>query len=92
MEKCIKGIEPNPVGLDIVHRSVGLVTALNPVIGYKAASKLAKKALETGRPIRELVLEEGLLDEEALDRILSPERMTRPGIPGHKHGNENERA
>ncbi|MGY5876096.1 MAG: aspartate ammonia-lyase [Candidatus Thorarchaeota archaeon] len=87
MEKCIKGIEPNPVGLDIVHRSVGLVTALNPIIGYKAASKLAKKALETGRPIRELVLEEGLLDEEALDRILSPERMTRPGIPGHKHAN-----
>ncbi|MHA2141960.1 MAG: aspartate ammonia-lyase [Candidatus Thorarchaeota archaeon] len=84
-EKCIKGIEPNKAGLDIVHRSVGLVTALNPIIGYKAASRVAKKALETGRPVREIVLEEGLMDEKELDDVLSPEKMTRAGIPGHEH-------
>ncbi|MFW9786475.1 MAG: aspartate ammonia-lyase [Candidatus Thorarchaeota archaeon] len=84
-EKCIKGIKPNPAGLDIVHRSVGLVTALNPVIGYNAASRVAKQALDTGRPVREIVLEEGLLDAGWLDVLLSPERMTQPGIIGHEH-------
>jgi aspartate ammonia-lyase len=84
-EKCIKGIKPNKPGLDIVHRSVGLVTALNPIIGYKTASRIAKKALETGRPVREIVLEEGLMDEKHLDEVLSPEKMTRAGIPGHDH-------
>ncbi|MHA2359514.1 MAG: aspartate ammonia-lyase [Candidatus Thorarchaeota archaeon] len=85
-EKCIRGIQPNKVGLDIVHRSVGLVTALNPVIGYKAASRIAMTALDTGRSVREIVLEEGLLDAKQLDEILSPERMTRAGILGHEHG------
>jgi aspartate ammonia-lyase len=89
-EKCIKGIKPNPAGLDIVHRSVGLVTALNPVIGYKTASRLAKLALDTGRPIREIILEEGLLDDQFLDVLLSPERMTRAGLPGHDHKHTNE--
>ncbi|MGQ4911077.1 MAG: aspartate ammonia-lyase [Candidatus Thorarchaeota archaeon] len=84
-EKCVKGIKPNMEGLNIVHKSVGLVTALNPVIGYKAASHVAKVALETRRPIRDIVLEEGLLDEDWLDVILSPERMTKAGIIGHQH-------
>ncbi|MFW9956555.1 MAG: aspartate ammonia-lyase [Candidatus Odinarchaeota archaeon] len=84
-EKCIKGIRPNPSGLDVVHRSIGLVTALNPIIGYEASSRIAKKALETGRPIREIVLEEGLLDKDWLDFILSPSRMTKAGILGSKH-------
>ncbi|MHA1770596.1 MAG: aspartate ammonia-lyase [Candidatus Thorarchaeota archaeon] len=74
--KCIKGISPNPEGLEVVYRSVGLVTALNPYIGYKAATKIAKEALATRRPIREIVLEKGLLDEKTLDEVLSPERMT----------------
>ncbi|MHA1136245.1 MAG: aspartate ammonia-lyase [Candidatus Thorarchaeota archaeon] len=89
-EKCIKGIEPNSDGLDIVHRSVGLVTALNPVIGYKAATRVAKQALDTGRPIREIVLEEGLMDEAWLDIMLSPKRMTQAGILGHEHKETKE--
>ena len=84
-EKCIKGIQPRTEGLNIVHRSVGLVTALNPIIGYKAASKIAKMALNTGRTVRELVLEEGLMDEKWLDLVLAPERMTRPGTAGREH-------
>ncbi|MFW9910224.1 MAG: aspartate ammonia-lyase [Candidatus Thorarchaeota archaeon] len=90
-ERCIVGIKPNPVGLDVVHRSVGLVTALNPVIGYKAATRIAKAALETGRTVRELVLEEGLLDEATLDKLLSPARMTRSGIEGHNHHSVSSR-
>ncbi len=78
-EKCIAGIRPNKAGLDVVYRSVGLVTALNPVIGYKAASRVAKKALETGRPVREIILEEKLVEPTLLDTLLSPERMTRGG-------------
>lgn len=83
-EKCIRNIEPRKEGLDIVHKSIGLVTALNPIIGYKAASRVAKIALDTGRPIREIVLEEGILDEEWLDLILSPERMTKAGVLGYQ--------
>jgi aspartate ammonia-lyase len=89
-EKCVKGIKPNPLGLDIVHRSVGLVTALNPIIGYKAASRVAKKALDTGQPIREIILEEGLLDAAWLDVLLSPERMTQAGTLGHEHKKTKE--
>lgn len=81
-EKCIRGIKPNPAGLDVVHKSVGLVTALNPVIGYKAATRIAKKALDTGKSIREIALEEGVMDEEWLDFLLDPERMTRPESRG----------
>ena len=90
-EKCIAGIKPNPVGIDIVHRSVGLVTALNPVIGYEAASRIAKKALDTGRPVREIVLEEGILDEDWLDFLLSPERMTQPGMPDFPNKKDENR-
>lgn len=89
-EKCIKGIQPNHAGLDIVHRSVGLVTALNPIIGYKAATRVAKQALDTGRSIREIVLEEGLMDEDWLDLVLSPKRMTQAGILGHDHSKRSE--
>jgi aspartate ammonia-lyase len=89
-EKCIKGIKPNHVGLDLVHKSVGLVTALNPVIGYKAATRVAKQALDTGRSIREIVLEEGLMDEDWLDLLLSPKRMTQAGILGHNHSKKSE--
>ena len=84
-EKCIRGIKPNLAGLDVVHRSIGLVTALNPIIGYEASTRIAKKALDTGRTIREIVLEEGLLDEEWLDFILSPTRMTKAGKLNPKH-------
>jgi aspartate ammonia-lyase len=84
-EKCIRDIVPRKEGLDVVHKSIGLVTALNPVIGYKAATHVAKVALDTGRPIRDIILEEGILDADWLDLILSPERMTKAGGLGYKH-------
>ncbi|MGO1257528.1 MAG: aspartate ammonia-lyase, partial [Brachybacterium sp.] len=59
-------------------RSIGVVTALVPVIGYAAATDVAATALDTGRPVADLVLERGLLDETRLKALLSPASMTRP--------------
>ncbi|MDQ8154594.1 MAG: aspartate ammonia-lyase [Gemmatimonadota bacterium] len=74
--KCIEGITANPDRLrDFVQRSVGIVTALVPVIGYEACTDVAKDALATGRGVYELVLERGLLTKEQLDEALDPRRM-----------------
>jgi aspartate ammonia-lyase len=59
-----------------------VATALNPYLGYAATAEIAKDSVATGRSIRELVLERGLLSAADLDRILSVEAMTRPGIAG----------
>lgn len=56
----------------------GVVTALNPVIGYKHSTKIAKEALETGKGVYELVLEHDILSKEDLDTILEPENMIKP--------------
>ena len=55
-----------------------VVTAPNPVIGYKNSTKIAKEAIETGRSVYDLVLEHGILSKEDLDTILAPENMIRP--------------
>ncbi len=75
--KCIEGITVNADHcLDMVHGSIGIVTALNPYIGYKASTKIAKEALETGRRVYDLVLEHGLMSKEKLDEALDPKAMT----------------
>jgi aspartate ammonia-lyase len=63
---------------EYIERSIGVVTALNPVLGYDATTELAKEALETGRGIVELVREKGLLTEEEMTAVLDPEKMTGP--------------
>lgn len=81
-ERCIAGIEVNRDVVDgYVRHSIGVITALVPVIGYAAATEVASEALETGRPVAELVLERGLLDERRLAGLLSPSSMTRPVRP-----------
>ena len=80
---CLSGIVANEETMKhYVETSVGIITAVNPHIGYETASQIAKEALETGRPVRELCLEKGVLTEEELDIILHPEEMTEPGISG----------
>ena len=77
--KAIDGITANEeVCMNMVKNSIGIVTALNPYIGYKASSKIAKEALETGRGVYDLVLEHKLLTKEKLDDLLKPERMIKP--------------
>ena len=76
---CIEGIKANEdVCRGYVRNSIGIVTALNPIIGYKNSTKIAKEALETGGSVYDLVLEHGVLNKEELDTILSPENMICP--------------
>lgn len=80
-ERCVRGITANKERcLEMVSNSVGLVTALNPVIGYKNCSAVAREATLSGRPVRDIVLEKGLLTAEDLDHILSPKQLTEMGI------------
>ena len=68
----------------MVENSVGIVTAINPHVGYETASQIAKEAIHSGRPVREICLERGILTEEELDVILDAKEMTAPGISGAK--------
>lgn len=77
--RCIDGITANEEKCkNEVYNSIGVVTALNPVIGYKNSTKIAKEALETGKSVYDLVLEHDILTKEDLDTILSPENMLHP--------------
>lgn len=77
--RCVEGITANADRCRAyVHNSIGVVTALNPVIGYKNSTKIAKEAMETGRSVYDLVLEHGILTKEDLDTILAPENMIKP--------------
>jgi aspartate ammonia-lyase len=67
---------------ELLDRSTATATALSPYIGYAATADIAAAAVATGRSIRELVLERGLLDGAQLDDILSPTSMTRGGVTG----------
>jgi aspartate ammonia-lyase len=81
-ERCVNGITANREHMaKTVRESIGLVTALNPYIGYSAASEVAREALDTGKTVYDLVLEKKLLSKEQLDEILRPENLTRPGRP-----------
>jgi aspartate ammonia-lyase len=74
--KCIEGITVNAEHCyEMVKNSIGIVTALNPYIGYKASTKVAKKALASGRSVYDIVLEEGLMTQEKLDEALDPKAM-----------------
>ncbi|RBP38037.1 aspartate ammonia-lyase [Roseimicrobium gellanilyticum] len=77
--RCIVGIEANRERcLQYVHNSIGLVTALNPVLGYERSAAIAKEALKTGGSVYDLVLQKGWLTKERLDDLLKPENMTHP--------------
>ncbi|MFA9374485.1 MAG: aspartate ammonia-lyase [Poseidonibacter sp.] len=77
--KCIDGITANEqICKDLVLNSIGLVTALNPYIGYSNATKVAKEALETNRSVYDIVLEKELLTKAQLDEYLKPENMIHP--------------
>ncbi len=78
-ERCILGITANQEHCRrLVEHSIGLVTALNPVIGYERSTAIADEALRTGKSVVEVVLEKGYLSREALEELLSPENMTHP--------------
>ena len=77
--RCVNGIEADRERcLGLVENSIGLVTALGPVLGYETCSRIARRALDERRTIAEVVLEEGLLTETRLNELLRLEAMTRP--------------
>ncbi|UTW10155.1 aspartate ammonia-lyase [Marinobacterium rhizophilum] len=79
-EKCIVGISANEEHCaSMVHNSIGIVTALNPFLGYENATRIAKRALQENRSVVELVEEEGLMAPEQLREVLRPERMVATG-------------
>lgn len=72
----MEGITPNPDRMRwFVENSIGIVTALVPVLGYETSSEIAKEALNTGRGVYELVLEKRLMSKTDLDKTLNPESM-----------------
>ncbi|MEO7999009.1 MAG: aspartate ammonia-lyase [Gemmatimonadaceae bacterium] len=78
-ERCVNGITANVDRMRyFVEHSIGIVTALVPVIGYEAATEIAKTALDSGRGVFDIVLERGLLTRDQLDTILNPAAMTAP--------------
>ena len=80
IDNCISGITANRDRCEqLVESSVGLATALCPYVGYKKAAEIAKQSLETGIPVRELVMQSGLLTEEQLKQGLDLVAMTQPG-------------
>ena len=78
-ERCIQGITANQeICRSYVENSIGLVTALNPILGYEKSSEIANQALQTGSSVYEIVLQKGYLSQEELEDWLKPENMTRP--------------
>lgn len=78
-ENCISGITANTNRCKkLVDNSVGIVTAITPYVGYEKAASIAKSAIKTGKPVKEIILQNGILKESELDRILDPISMTEP--------------
>ena len=83
--RCVEGIKADVArSRELLDRSTATATALSPYIGYASTAEIAKESVKTGRTIREIVLERGLMDHEKLDRVLSTEKMTQPGIVGEE--------
>ncbi|MEQ1572900.1 MAG: aspartate ammonia-lyase [Vicinamibacterales bacterium] len=83
--RCVDGIESDAARCrELLDRSTAAATALNPYIGYAKTAEVAKESVRSGKPIRQIVLERGLLDAATLDRVLSVEGLTLPGIAGQE--------
>jgi aspartate ammonia-lyase len=82
---AISGLEANRARCQaFVDQSFGIVTALNPHLGYEVAARLVKEALQTGESIKSMIIERGILTQEEVDEILDPIQMTTPGISGER--------
>ncbi len=86
-DRCVDGITANRDALRArVENSIGIVTALNPYIGYAAATSVAAEALESGKGVAEIVLARGLMSRAELDDVLRPEVLTQPRALPHRQG------
>ena len=80
-ERCVEGLQATDRGPELVERSPMLATALNPVIGYDEAAKLAKESIRTGKSIRQLARAKGVAEKQ-LNKVLDLGKMTKPGLEG----------
>ena len=84
--RCVVGITANEdVTKGYVNNSIGIITYLNPLIGHHNGDLIGKEAAKTGKSVRDLVVEKGLLDEETVDKVLSPENLLHPTFQGELH-------
>jgi len=82
LTRCLPGIKANEEACrGFLENSLGLVTALNPIIGYMKAAEVAKESQKTGRSIKEIILEKGYLTPAQMEKVLDPGPLTKPGIP-----------
>ena len=82
-DRCVKGIEANEArAKELLEKNPSIATALNPYIGYEAATEVAKEAAKAGLSVRDVVEEKGLLKPEEINEALDVRRMTEPGLPG----------
>ncbi len=80
-ERCVEGLQATDRGPELVERSPMLATALNPILGYDEAAKIAKESIRTGRSIRQLARSKGVSDA-TLNKVLDLGKMTKPGLEG----------
>jgi aspartate ammonia-lyase len=79
IENCITGIQANRDKCnEDVEKSTGIVTAMAPYIGYQRSAAIAKESLKTGVSVREIILRDGIMTEEALNELLDARAMTEP--------------
>jgi aspartate ammonia-lyase len=90
--RCVDGIQADAErARELLDRSTAVATALSPYIGYAATAEIAKESVKTGRSVADLARERGLIDARQLARILAPDAMTSPGVPGQRTEGERER-
>jgi aspartate ammonia-lyase len=88
---CVEGITANAERMKAyVDNSVGVITAINPHVGYETAARIAREANVSGKPVRELILRDKVLTQSQLDAILDPFEMTKPGIAGEEAMKKHE--
>jgi len=81
--KCIEGIKVNEAKCsENLRKSAVLATALIHYIGYEESAKITRKAVLEDKTVKEVLIEEGIMEEKDIDRILNPYEITKPGIPG----------
>jgi aspartate ammonia-lyase len=90
-KRCIVGITADEArARELMDRSTAVATALSPYIGYAATADIAKEAVKTGRSVVDLARERGLIEPHRLEKILEPEAMTTPGVPGQGQTREKK--
>ena len=87
VDRCVAGIQADEARCaGMIEQSLAMCTSLAPAIGYDAAARIAKKAYDTSKTVRQVALEDKVLPEEKLKELLDPWTMTLPGVSAKADG------